>query len=77
MKEWNQTGVHQVNAILSKDADYQNLLKQLDEAQTEYREATAALSCQQQEQIERYIALCEELEYQKTFTAYYCGKRNG
>ena len=69
MKEWLQTGMNQVNGLLSKDQDFQNLMQRLD--------IVSKLSPEEQLMIEDYIALCEEIEYQKTFTAYYCGKRNG
>ena len=77
MNEWRAMGVHRVNALLAGDADYQKLKRQLNKAQESYRKATENLSAEQKEQIDEYIALCEEIEYQKTVTAYYCGKRNG
>jgi hypothetical protein len=77
MKEWLEIGTHQVNAILGCDADFQNLSKQLVFAEKQYRTVIEKLSPIELEIIENYIALCEEVEYQKTRTAYYCGKRNG
>lgn len=77
MKEWLETGMHQVNALLSKDADFQELLERLTVAQIHYQNVVEKLLPEEQETIEDYIALCEEVEYQKTLTAYYCGKRNG
>ena len=77
MKEWLDTGMHQVKGLLSKDADFQGLLNQLTMAQNEYQTVVGKLPPAEQKIIENYIALCEEAEYQKTLTAYYCGKRNG
>ena len=77
MKEWLDTGIYQVGALLERDADFQSLLHQLENARVGYNEAISALSEQHREQVGDYIALCEEVEYQKTLTAYYCGKRNG
>lgn len=77
MSEWQETGMHQVNALLSKDADFQGLSKQLTVAQEHYQTAVGKLPPEERKFIEDYITLCEEVEYQKTLTAYYCGKRNG
>ena len=77
MNEWLNIGIHQVNAILSKDDDFNDLLRQLELAQASYNDTVSSLSKSHREQIENYIALCEEIAYQKALTAYYCGKRNG
>lgn len=77
MKEWLETGIQQVTALLREDPDFQGLSQRLDEAKKNYDRATRSLTPDQQQTVEDYIALCEELEYQRTFTAYYCGKRNG
>ena len=77
MKEWLETGMHQVNALLSNDPDFQQLTQRLQEAETHYLALIRKLPPEEQEIMEDYIALCEETEYQKTYTAYYCGKQNG
>lgn len=77
MKEWLEQGIHQVNALLRRDPDFQGLSQRLDEAKKDYDAAVQGLTPEQRQTVEDYIALCEELEYQRTFTAYYCGKRNG
>lgn len=77
MKEWLEVGIHQVNGLLSKDADFQELSQRLIGAQADYQTVIGKLSPEERQRIENYIALCEETEYQKTLTAYYCGKRNG
>ena len=43
MSEWQETGMHQVNALLSKDADFQGLSKQLAVAQEHYQTAVGKL----------------------------------
>lgn len=77
MKEWLGLGIHQVHALLQGDPDFQELFRRLDVAKEKYDAALEGFTPEQRQTVENYIALCEELEYQKTFTAYYCGKRNG
>ena len=77
MKEWLETGMPQVNALLVSDEDFQKLTQRLTAAGELYRALLRTLSPQNREVIETYLALCEEAEYQKTVAAYYCGKRNG
>lgn len=77
MKEWLETGMNQVNALLGHDPDFQQLLEQLQKAETDYLAVIKKLPPSEAERIDEYIALCEEVEYQKTCAAYYCGKRNG
>ena len=76
MEEWLEYGMDQVNAILSQDPDFQQLLEQLQKAETDYLAVIKKLSPEDAERIDKYIDLCEETQYQKTFTAYYCGKQN-
>jgi hypothetical protein len=77
MRECLETGIHQVNALLGSDTDFQSLTEQLDTAYEHYSAVVEKLPPEDQDIIEDYIALCSELEYQKTYTAYYCGRRNG
>ncbi len=49
-----------------KDGLYQATLSQCLEAEGPYQEILASLSPERQAQLERYIALCEELEHRKT-----------
>ena len=77
MKEWLEIGFAQVNGLLKADQNYQELLQQLKEAEEEYIAIRNPLTPDDQEKVEDYIALCEEIGYQKMYTAYYCGKRNG
>ena len=55
MSEWQETGMHQVNALLSKDADFQGLSKQLTVAQEHYQTAVGKLPPEERKFIEDYI----------------------
>ena len=77
MREWLECGIHLVNDLLRTDQDFRELFQRLEITPKEYDAVVEKLSLNQRQVIEDYISLCEELEYQKTFTAYYCGKRNG
>lgn len=77
MNEWLETGMVQVNDLLRHDPDFQQLLEQLQKAETGYLSVIEKLPPTDIERIEEYIALCEEVDYQKTCTAYYYGKQNG
>ena len=61
MSEWQETGMHQVNALLSKDADFQGLSKQLTVAQEHYQTAVGKLPPEERKFIEDYITLMEKL----------------
>ena len=76
MKEWLETGMRQVNALLVNDGDFQELTERLTAAAEHYRTLLQRLSQEDRQIIETYLTLCEEAQYQKTVTAYYCGKRN-
>ena len=52
-----------------QDAEYQALLRQCIAAEDTYREILSSLPPERQEQLESYIALCEELEHRKTVLA--------
>ena len=73
MKEWLETGTHQVNAFLQIDPDYKELLEQTEAAEAKYDKVMKKLSPADQEIVEEYIALCEDLEHQRTIAAWYCG----
>ena len=48
------------------DAHYQSLLRQCGELESEYRRIMALLKPDDALALERYISLCEELEYRRT-----------
>lgn len=73
MKQWNEIGIYQVRDILSRDGEYEKLMNQCNKARERYDAIVAKLTAQEREEIEDYIALCEELDYQWTHTAYRCG----
>lgn len=59
----------QLTALAQADAWYQQLLSQCQEAETAYLQLLDKLSDADRETPERYIALCEELEYRRTCLA--------
>ncbi len=74
MKHWLEVGIYPVRDILLKDEEYARLMIQCEKARERYDIIVAKLTEQEREEIEDYIALCEELEYQWTHTAYRCGR---
>lgn len=52
-----------------KDPEYQSLLRRCREAEGAYRVILDSLPPERQEQLEDYIALCEELEHRLTVLA--------
>ena len=52
-----------------KDRHYQELLQACRKAEENYTAILRSLSPEQQEQLERYISLCEELQYRLTTLA--------
>lgn len=55
--------------LTQADAWYQQLLKQCEEAEKRYQQIVNKLSDEERDSVERYIALCEELEYRRTCLA--------
>lgn len=74
MEEWLRIGIHQVQEFLNHDPEYQKILLALCEAEERYTQIMQKLTCEERECVDDYIALCEELEYQRIHTAYRCGK---
>jgi hypothetical protein len=74
MEKWLRIGQPQVQEILDHDPDFQKMLSELEGLEAQYQQVLQKLSSADQEIVERYIGLCEELEYQKTHTAYKCGR---
>lgn len=74
MQQWMKIGTHQVNELLARDEDYLSLLAQRDAAEAEYLAVMQKLSQQDRQAVDRYIMLCEEIEYKRTVTAYRCGR---
>lgn len=74
MEQWLEKGVFQVEKMLDQDPDYKMLLQEHQQAEKDYLAVAEKLSPEDRETVERYIALCEEIEYQKTHTAWRCGQ---
>lgn len=51
------------------DAEYQMLLKQCLDAETEYLRIRNSLSPEDQQVLERYLSLCEEMDHRKLVIA--------
>lgn len=49
-----------------RDEDYQNLLAHCRRAEAAYQKILSTLPPEQQEQLEHYISLCEELQHRLT-----------
>lgn len=74
MKEWLRIGRHQVQELLDHDTEYQKILRVLSIAEKKYLQIMEKLPPVEREIVDDYIELCEDLEYQRTHTAYRCGK---
>lgn len=75
MKQWMEIGTYQVNQWVTNDREYQQLLEEINHAQAEYLAIMSKLSPQEYEKVENYIALCENLEYQRTIAAWYSARQ--
>lgn len=74
MEEWLRIGMQQVQELLDHDPEYQKILHDLFVAEKKYLQIMKKLTSDERECVDEYIALCEELEYQRTHTAYRCGR---
>ena len=72
MKEWTEYGFHLVASLCKNDPIYQSLLQECATAEAEYLNAINNLSPKNRACIERYIALCDELDNRRTQIAYFC-----
>jgi hypothetical protein len=77
MEEWLKVGQPQMQEILDRDPEFQSLLSELERTEAEYYQVLQKLTQEDQQIVERYIGLCEELDYQKLHTAYKCGRMRG
>ena len=67
-------GANQVEELLKQDPEYNEMMAELAEAEEKYLKVREKLSPEDREIVEHYIALCEDVEYQKTHTAYKAGR---
>lgn len=74
MEQWLTIGAKTVQELLEHDPEYKKMMAELAEAEEKYLKVREKLSPEDQEIIEHYIALCEDVEYQKTHTAFRVGK---
>ena len=71
---WTDNVAERVLCAANTDVEYQQLLKECLQAEETYKSIVAMLTEEQCVQIERYIALCEELDYRFSQLAYCIGK---
>ena len=55
--------------ISKSDSIYQELLQRCQALESDYLRIKSGLSAEDQETLDRYISLCEELEYRRTCLA--------
>lgn len=70
----HQEREQQLDAAAKLDMEYLRLLAACRELEAEYVAVTAALPEAHRDIIDRYISLCEELEYRRTYLALEMGK---
>lgn len=75
--EWTEWAVHQVTEMALHDRDYRELCLLRNEQETVYISIMEKLSPEEKEQVEDYIASCENLEYMMSIMAYEFGKQVG
>ena len=56
-------------ALTALDREYQTLLKECQVLEKEYLRIAAALSCEDRDILDRYITVCEEMEYRSCMLA--------
>ena len=77
MDKWSRNIVFRIAARAEKDEHYQELLHQCDKKEVAYHSIMQALSQTEQEKVDDYIALCEELEHRMSQLAYELGLEDG
>jgi hypothetical protein len=74
MEDWQSFGSGLVLAAAQKDEIYLQLQRSLEQAEKAYLSVFSLLDPQQQQIIDRYIALCEEIGYYETQLAWKWGQ---
>lgn len=64
-------------AMLQNDSHYQSLLCSLQDLSPDYEALKSSLLPENQELLDKYITLCEELEFRRTCLAYCLGTQDG
>ena len=60
--------------MMEQDADYQQALQRLKEAETDYLALLETMAPEKREVLERYIAACEAMDDPLIFLAYQIGR---
>lgn len=77
MDNWADETVTEIMKCASGDTFYQTILEQCRTAEIHYTRIVEKLTECEQTQVDSYIALCEELQYQFARLAYYYGVHKG
>ena len=77
MNKWSIRVDEKVTAKAGNDSEHEELLRQCVEKEAEYQKIMCKLSLAEREQVDNYIAVCEELEYRRTQLAYELGLEDG
>ena len=63
--------------MAGQDTFYRELLKECENLSSDYHRIRSVLQASDREILDRYIALCEELEHQRGRMAYVIGTQDG
>ena len=66
-----------INGLLARDKEFQELYNKVEQYEPEHQRILAALSPEDRELLELYIAACEEAQYYRIYPAYRLGRLAG
>ena len=73
MDIWNEETLYRLNRVARVDDHYLWLEKEMEDAAQGYLDIKKKLNDAECEALDRYISLCEEMEYRKSQLAYVLG----
>ena len=73
MKRWSAEAEQKILKLTHTDLDYQEILRKVQEKGPDYRRILSTLSDVDALSVDDYVALCEELLYQKVRISYLAG----
>ena len=76
MKRWSAEAEQKILKLTHTDLDYQEILRKVQEKEPDYRRILSSLSDEDALSVDDYVALCEELLYQKVQLAYIAGSKD-
>lgn len=77
MDKWSREIAFRIAARAENDEIYQELLRQCEKKETGYQKIMQIHPKNEQEEVDDYIAVCEELEHRMTQLAYALGLADG